>query len=142
LQSLKVARSYLRQAVARLEDAKEAHPKANYPYAVRLSQECVELSLKAALKAVGIEYPKVHDVSDVLADVKGRFPEWFRAEIDHMSESSRILFKKREPSLYGGEEAFLSPDEVISKSDAEDAIARAERAYRLCDKLLAELGDL
>jgi len=142
LQSLKVARSYLRQAVARLEDAKEARPKANYPYAVRLSQECVELSLKAALKAVGIEYPKVHDVSDVLADVKGRFPEWFRAEIDHMSESSRILFKKREPSLYGGEEAFLSPDEVISKSDAEDAIARAERAYRLCDKLLAELGDL
>ncbi|RLI23707.1 hypothetical protein DRO58_08680, partial [Candidatus Bathyarchaeota archaeon] len=57
---LKVAKSYLRQAKARLEDAKEAFLESNYPYAVRLSQECVELSLKAVLKAVGIEYPKIH----------------------------------------------------------------------------------
>jgi HEPN domain-containing protein len=43
---------------------------------VRLSQECVELSLKAVLKAVGIEYPKIHDVSDILIDFVDRFPEW------------------------------------------------------------------
>jgi len=140
LQLLKVARSYLRQAEARLEDAKEALPRTNYPYAVRLSQECVELSLKAVLKAVGIEYPKIHDVSDVLAEVKERFPEWFKDEIDYLCESSRILFKKREPSLYGGEEAFLSPEEVISRDDAEDAITRAEKTYRLCEKLLLELS--
>lgn len=140
MQLLKVARSYLRQAEARLEDAKEALPRTNYPYAVRLSQECVELSLKAVLKAVGIEYPKIHDVSDVLAEVKERFPEWFKDEIDYLCESSRILFKKREPSLYGGEEAFLSPEEVISRNDAEDAITRAEKTYRLCEKLLLELS--
>ncbi len=140
MQLLKVARSYLRQAEARLEDAKEALPRTNYPYAVRLSQECVELSLKAVLKAVGIEYPKIHDVSDVLAEVKERFPEWFKDEIDYLCESSRILFKKREPSLYGGEEAFLSPEEVISRDDAEDAITRAEKTYRLCEKLLLELS--
>jgi len=75
LQLLRIARSYLRQAKARLEDAKDALSDGNYPYAVRLSQECVELSLKAALKTVGIDYPKVHDVSDVLADVSERFPE-------------------------------------------------------------------
>jgi len=136
---LKVARSYLRQAKARLEDAKEALPEANHPYAVRLSQECVELSLKAVLKAVGIEYPKIHDVSDMLMEVRERFPEWFRAEVDFLRESSKILVKKREISLYGGEEAFLSPDEVIDKNDAEDAIMRAEKTYRLCEDLLTEL---
>ena len=57
LKLLKVAKSYLRQAKARLEDAKDAYIEGNYPYAVRLSQECVEFSLKAVLKAVGIEYP-------------------------------------------------------------------------------------
>lgn len=129
----------MRQAGARLEDAEEAYPERNYPYAVRLSQECVELCLKAVLKAVGIEYPKVHDVSDVLVDVRRRFPEWFQAEIDFLSESSKILVKKREPSLYGGEEELLSPEDVMGKNDAEDAVERAEKTFKLCKKLIDEL---
>lgn len=136
---LKIAKSYLRQAKARLEDAKDAVSELNNPYAVRLSQECVELSLKAVLKAVGIEYPKVHDVSDVLLEVKDRFPGWFRARVDFLCGSSRVLVKKRELSLYGGEEAFLAPDEVIDKRDAEDAVARAEETYGLCERLIAEI---
>ena len=136
---LKVAKSYLRQAKARLEDAKEAFLESNYPYAVRLSQECVELSLKAVLKAVGIEYPKIHDVSDVVFEVKDRFPEWFKAEMDFLCESSRVLVKKRELSLYGGEEAFLTPEEVIDEKDAEDATARAEKTYGLCERLVVEI---
>jgi len=139
LRSLKVARSYLRQAEARLEDAADALQEKNHPYAVRLSQECVELSLKAVLRAVGIEYPRVHEVSDVLAEVKDRFPDWFKAEIDFLRESSRSLFKKREPSLYGDEAGVLSPDEVMSSDDAEDGIGRAKRTYELCQKLVSQL---
>jgi len=139
LQLLRIARSYLRQAEARLEDAKDALSEGNYPYAVRLSQECVELSLKAALRAVGIDYPKVHDVSDVLADVSERFPEWFRAEMDFLCESSKILAKKREISLYGGEEAFLAPEDIISREDADDAVERAIRVYSLCRKFIDEI---
>jgi len=139
LQLLRIARSYLRQAEARLEDAKDALSEDNYPYAVRLSQECVELSLKAALRAVGIDYPKVYDVSDVLTDVSERFPEWFRAEMDFLCESSKILAKKREISLYGGEEAFLAPEDVISREDADDAVERAIRVYSLCRKFIDEI---
>ena len=140
LKLIKIAKSYLRQAKARLKDAKEAFLESNFPYAVRLSQECVELSLKAILKAVGIEYPKVHDVSDVMVEVKERFPEWFRLELEFLRESSKILVKKRELSLYGGEEALLTPDEIIDKKDAEDATKRAEKTYALCEKLLMEIG--
>jgi len=139
LRLIKLAESYLRQAEARLRNAEEAHAERNYPYAVRLSQECVELSLKAVLKAVGIEYPKVHDVSDVLMEVKSRFPDWFQTEVGFLSESSRILVKKREPSLYGGEEAFLSPEDIINDDDAEDATARAKKTFSLCKRLLSEL---
>lgn len=136
---LKIALSYLRQAKARLEDAKDAAKERNYPYAVRLSQECVELCLKAVLKAVGIEYPKVHDVSDVLMDVKARFPAWFQKEMDYMCESSKRLVKKRELSLYGGEEAFLSPNDVINRTDAQDAVRRADKTFQLCHKLITQL---
>ena len=136
LSLLKVARAYLRQAEARLKDARDALLEGNYPYAVRLSQECVELSLKAVLKAVGMEYPKIHDVSDILVDVRERFPEWFRVELGFLRESSKILVKKREISLYGGEEAFLSPEEVISRVDAEDATQRAGKTYELCKRLV------
>lgn len=137
---VKIARSYIKQAGARLNDAHDAYEEENYPYAVRLSQECVELSLKAVLKVVGIEYPKVHDVSDVFPSVTQRFPEWFQAELDYLSESSKILVKKRELSFYGGEDAFLSPDEVIGEADAKDAVERAEKAYNLCKKLIEEIG--
>ena len=134
-----MAESYLRQARARLEDAKDAVQEENHPYAVRLSQECVELSLKAVLKAVGIEYPKIHEVSDIFPEIRDRFPDWFKTEIDFLCESSKLLFKKREPSLYGNEEALISPNEIMSKNDAEDATNRAEKTYNLCEKLIVEL---
>jgi HEPN domain-containing protein len=132
----------MRQAGARLKDAKEALSDGNYPYTVRLSQECVELCLKAVLKAVGIEYPKVHDVSDVLVRVKERFPEWFRKEVGFLSECSQILESKREPSFYGQEGEGLSPEEVMSKDDAEDAVRRAERVFGICSRFLEELRSL
>lgn len=134
-----MAKSYLRQAKARLDDATDALREENHPYVVRLSQECVELSLKAVLKAVGIEYPKIHDVSDIFPEIRDRFPDWFKTEINFLCESSKLLFKKREPSLYGDEEALLSPNEVMSKDDAEDSANRADKTYSLCEKLIVEL---
>jgi hypothetical protein len=54
------------------------------------------------LKLVGIEYPKKHDVSDVLSAMIDRFPDWFRDQVPKMAESNKILTKKRESALYGG----------------------------------------
>lgn len=133
----KIAMAYLRQAKSRLKDAEEALNDANYPYCLRLSQECVELLLKASLKLVGIEYPKVHDVSEVLLKVKERFPEWFKKEIDELSEISRILASKREIAFYGSEEDYLTPEEVIGEKEAKDAISKARKTYQLCEKFIS-----
>ncbi len=133
---VRMASSYMRQALSRLKDAEDALKEGNYPYALRLSQECVELSLKASLKLVGIEYPKVHDVSDVLIENRGRFPGWFRKRIKFMAETSFYLAAKRELAFYGGEEDFLTPDDVISKDEAERAVKQAREIYKLCRRLL------
>ena len=135
---IRLALSYIRQAEARVKDAREAYSEENYPYAVRLSQEAVELCLKAALRLVGIEYPKVHDVSEILLMHSERFPEWFQREAEYLAESSKVLAKKREISFYGGEEMLLTPEDLISREDALDAVRRAQKTLELCKKLIQE----
>ncbi|MEM0083045.1 MAG: HEPN domain-containing protein [Candidatus Nezhaarchaeales archaeon] len=53
-----MAETYLRQASARLKDAREALNDGLYAYALMPSQEAVELSLKAALKARSHQIPE------------------------------------------------------------------------------------
>ncbi len=137
---LKLAKSYLRQASDRLADAARALERGNYPYALRLSQESVELSLKASLRIVGIEYPKVHDVSDLLLEYKERFPDWFREEVEFLAETSRRLSSKRELSLYGGEEALLTPEELVSREDAVEAVERASKTLERVRRLISHYG--
>jgi HEPN domain-containing protein len=117
----------------------DAYRDDNYPYAVRLSQECVELSLKAVLKGVAIEYPRIHDVSDIFPRLRNRFPSWFEEKIDYLRESSKLLLTKREPSLYGDEDLLIPPDSIMSEGDALDATNRAQTIYKLCEKLVSEL---
>ncbi|MFQ6128617.1 MAG: HEPN domain-containing protein [Thermoplasmata archaeon] len=136
---MELARSYLRMSRARLSDSREALQDKIYPYALRLAQECTEMSLKAALRMVAIEYPKKHDVSDVLLQSEKRFPEWFQKEIAFMAEGSRKLAKKREISMYGDEVSALSPDVVISGEEAREAVQIAEKTLRMCRKLLREI---
>lgn len=138
----RLASSLLRQAEARLKNAGEAGDDGNHPYAVRLSQECVELSLKGVLRAVGIEYPKVHEVSDVFLRIPERFPDWFRKEIEFIRESSKLLFKKREPSLYGDEALHLSPNEVMDEGDAADALSRAAKIFGLSRRFIGDMAEL
>lgn len=133
---IKLALSYLRQAEARVKDAKDAYDDKNYPYTVRLSQEAVELCLKACLRLIGIEYPKVHDVSEILLIYKERFPEWYRKDIDFLAETSKVLAKKREISFYGGEEMLLSPEDLISKKDSSDALYRAKKTLDICMRFI------
>jgi HEPN domain-containing protein len=92
--------------------------------------------LKASLKLVAIEYPKKHDVSDILISVKNRFPEWFQNEISFLANTSKTLSKKREISMYGNEELGLAPDELISKEEAKNAVEMAKKVYSLCKKLI------
>ena len=135
----RLAEGYLKQAGRRLRTAKGALDEDDYAFAIRQSQECVELSLKAALRLVGIDYPKVHDVSLVLERVGDRFPEWFAREVGFMAKASRTLTEYRGPSVYGIEANLVPPEELFDRDDAERALGYAERTYESCRRLLEEL---
>lgn len=131
-----MARANLRQAVERIETVKRALEGGNYAYAVRQSQECVELTLKAALRVVGVEPPKWHDVGPVLKREGYRYPEWFREKLDDLVSISRSLRKERELAMYGDEELKLPPDELYVRRDAERALSDAQYVLELVQKLL------
>ncbi len=139
MNNLDMARSYLRQAEERLIHASEAIQRGNYAYAVRQCQEAVELSLKAALRIVGIEPPKWHDVGPALRRERMRFPENFRERIDILASYSRRLRRERELSMYGDEETGTPPEELYTRFDAEDALNIAQQVYSACRSLLEEI---
>ncbi|MGC9014975.1 MAG: HEPN domain-containing protein [Thermoproteota archaeon] len=137
MNNVELARSNIRQAEERLKHAKEALESGNYPYVIRQCQEAVELALKAALRLVGIEPPKWHDVGPILKREKNVFPEWFQEYIDELASISRTLRREREPALYGDEETGTSPEELYAKSDADKALKDAEKVLTLVLKLLS-----
>lgn len=135
-----MSEAYLKEAKRRLETASRAVQEGGgYAYCIRQSQECVELSLKASLRLIGIEYPKQHDVSDVLKTVKDRFPKWYADEIDNLAKISTTLAMKREPAMYGDDTVGKPPIALFTKKDAEKALKQAQTVFKKTEKLIKEI---
>jgi len=132
---IRFAEGLLREAGHRIETARRALNQRKYAYCLRQSQEAVELSLKGALRLKGVEYPKFHDVSDVLLKSSELFPSWFSNQIDSFAKVSRNLSEKREASMYGFEELGQAPNQVVSRESARIAFESAHRVFRACRAL-------
>ncbi len=132
-----MAKGYLDDAEYSLYEAEEAFTKEMYHRTIRRAQESVELSLKAVLRLLGMEYPRQHDVSDVLVEIARvrELPDWFRFELETISIVSKRLAGERGPAFYGDESAFTPPRELYSKEDAEKAIDNARKIHELSRKL-------
>lgn len=98
----------------------------------------MELLLKAALRYVGVEPPKLHDVGPILRKERGKFPPWFQEKVDEFAYYSRVLRSQREPAMYGDEETGTPPEELYSKFDAESAIKMCEAVYEFVRKLVVK----
>ncbi|MCS4541302.1 MAG: HEPN domain-containing protein [Euryarchaeota archaeon] len=138
MKSSEMALDYITRAERTLNEAKNALLSKDYPLTIKRSQETVELSLKAVLRYLAIEYPKDHDVGDILLQaVKIRnLPDWFKVEVDFMVNSSIDLAKKRGPAFYGDESSQKPPSMLFNEPDGIKALKEAERVYSNCKKLI------
>jgi len=130
-----MARDYIENSKIILEEALEAFRKGVYNRVIRLSQESVELALKGMLRLIGIEYPKVHDVSDVLNENRDRFPSKYRSEIDYLIEASTWLTEKRGVAMYGDERKGIPPSKLFTYDDAKKALEYANKVYQIVELL-------
>lgn len=133
-----MALDFLERASRTLEEAGNAFKSKDYPLAIRRSQEAVELSLKAVLRFLAIEYPREHDLRDVLLEAASsrELPKWFKAEVEFMANLSSDLARKRGPAFYGDEAALRPPSSLFTKEDASSALRGAERVHKNSKRLI------
>lgn len=120
MQNPGLARDYLKRATIRLEAVELLLKRQSYADVVREAQECVELALKALLRACGIQPPRIHDVSDVLEAEAERLPTAVKRHLAKLSDISRALRRDRELAFYGTED--LTPSAFYKLKDAEKAL--------------------
>jgi HEPN domain-containing protein len=135
LNTRKAANEMLIQASHRLATVTKESKRGSKAYPIRSAQECAELALKAALKSLGIDYPKRHDVSRVLLEVKDRLPSWFA--VDTIAEENIWLAERREPAMYGSETSDLGPDSLFSREDALTALRYLKHIFNQCKRLIS-----
>jgi len=134
----RIARGYLQEAQTRRIALDALFGARGYPAVVRESQDLVELVLKGALRFVGVEPPKRHDVHDVVQHFIDRFPEeWLRA-LTELSGALTELAQDRAPAFYGKEDEDIPPSELFGEDDARRAMAIADRLLDLYARLLRE----
>lgn len=138
--SAEIAMAYVRQARLILEEAEHYQKRATWHLVVRRCQEAVELALKGALRAAGIEVPHVHDVGVFLRDHAERFPEFLTRELDRVISISRRLREEREISFYGDEEVGTPSERLYIPHDAEEALQDARFILELCERYVLPLS--
>ena len=124
-----LARDYIQRATARLRAVEVLLEAESWADVVRESQELVELALKALLRSVGIDPPRIHDVSDVLEAEAHRLPDDLQGELKTLTRISRDLRRDRELAFYGAED--LTPSGFYTREDGERARADARRVVEL-----------
>ena len=134
----RLARNYLRRARARRRALDTLLEERAFADVVRESQEVVELLLKGALRFVGVDPPKRHDVRDAVLRAMDRFPAESRQELRDLAEAGSKLARERSHAFYGDEEGMLDASELFNAEDGRRSVAVVDRVLALYARLLAE----
>jgi HEPN domain-containing protein len=118
-----LAKSYVAKATVRVRVLSHYLDAADYSDAVREAQEAVELALKAALRFIGVEPPRIHDVGALLREYADRLAG---LDVERLAAVSRGLGKERELASCG--DLDYLPTEQYTRREAEQAIADATYA--------------
>ncbi len=140
-----LAEDYINNAKIRLKTAENVIEERFYAFCFRLCQEATELSLKAALRLVGIDFPKWHDIGALLKKEQNKFPENFQDKILRLAEISEKLTELRELAMYGDEKNSKPASSLFNEKKSKDAIKDAkyciEQVENLFDLLVKENKD-
>ncbi len=136
--SVELAYKALDRASRWLQGAYRALEDKRWDDVVYSSQMAVEQASKGVLIALGIDYPREHDVSDVFGKLASRedIPEWFRGHVPELSRIIAELAELRGLAGYGYEEGI---DVEYFRGYAPEAYEMARKHVELCRKLLDEL---
>jgi HEPN domain-containing protein len=133
-----LAKLALRRSGRWLRSASRALEDGRWDDVVYSSQMAVEQASKAVLIALGIDYPKEHDVSIVFKQISEveNVPGWFTSMISELASIISELAELRGLAGYGYEKGL---DADYFKEYAPEAYEMARKHYETCAKLLYQL---
>jgi len=129
LTNFEIGERLLAEAEECYREMLDALDRRSWNLVIRRAQEVVELSLKAVLKAMGIEYPKRHDVGDVFKETCVRKGITFirLSDLDEIEEISSYLARERSPAFY--------MERTYGEEEARKAKGDASKVFRLSKSL-------
>jgi HEPN domain-containing protein len=114
-------------------DAETALAAGDFNLVVRRSQEVVELALKGALRILGVDYPRVHDVAPVFSEqVQRKRGMVDLALLEQIEGISLWLGQARAPSFYF--------ERDYDEEDARKALEDAGFVLTQVKKILGNTG--
>jgi HEPN domain-containing protein len=131
-----LARDYLQRARTRRIAVEALFGARGYADVVRESQDIVELVLKGALRFVGVDPPKRHNVHATVEGFIDRFPAEWRQALGDLRQALDRLATDRAPAFYGDEAEGIAASELFGEDDARRAMAVADRLLDLYARLL------
>ena len=131
-----LVKSYLRDAEYSFEEARKAFEAGLYHRSIRRCQEAVDLSLKALLRYLSIEYPRVHDVGSLLYKIIDKLPREIRDEVDFISRLSMELASDGGPAFYGDENRLIPPNKLYTREYAFKRINDVGRLLNIVFKVV------
>mgnify|MGYP000244577948 CR=1 FL=1 len=84
-----------------MREAEQAFKEGDWNLTIRRVQEGVELMMKAILRFVGVEVPKMHDVADIVIKKLEEKGVEVGEDKERVKEISHVLSKMRAPAFYG-----------------------------------------
>ena len=131
-----IARDYLRRAQTRRLTLETFLTAELHGDVMRETQEIVELIFKGALRFIGVEPPKRHDVHDIVERFLDRLPtEWTQA-VEELRVMLNRLAEERGRAFYGDEVTGTPSSELYGPDDARQAVAIADRLLAMYGRLL------
>lgn len=131
-----LAKTLIKEAGYRYKAMIDAYEDERWSFVVRLSQECVELTLKAILRYFCIEPPKWHDVGAVFEQNQQKFTLPIREKLNDIVKISKELRKDRELSMYGDEKRGISSIDLYKEPEATKAKKWAEEIWKLGNEVV------
>lgn len=104
---------------------------------VREAQEIVELILKGAMRTVGVDPPKRHDIQASVLQELDRFPPEWQEKMPILAEAVAELAAERSQAFYGDEAELIAASDLFDRQDAQSALALVDDLLAMFDRLLA-----
>lgn len=130
-----MAKRGIERAERWLRGARVALTDRRWDDVVYASQMAVEQSTKAVLFALGIDFPREHDVSEVFINLATRqdLPGEFRDRVPSICSAIKELAEQRGLAGYGFEQGITVEH---FKDYAPKALRAAKEVHAACKKLL------